>query len=124
MNMSQRLDSQMPSLLQRHLAIFSVVLQYLFLCLDVPVSVLVHLFQFFRSYFDWDNGVLFRLDNGGADTIHDIVCTVLCRKQDIEGRPFPLDGVFHTAVLPCSSSLSTLISLSRLRNARIWLPTS
>ena len=42
--------------------------------------------------------ILFHLDDGTVNTIHDIIGTVLRSKQGIEGRAFPLRRMFQTAV--------------------------
>ena len=73
-------------------------LQKFFLCLDVVGRTLVYLCQFTVINLSMDDGILFSLDNGTADTAHDVVRTVLCCNQGIEGSPFSLDGMLQAAV--------------------------
>lgn len=70
--------------------------QKFFLSLDVSCGTLAHLFQFIRADCGLDDGMPFRFYNGVADTIHNVVRTVLGRIQSIESRPFPF-GCVHKA---------------------------
>lgn len=72
--------------------------QKFFLRLDVGEGTLVYLFQFVRTDCGLDDGMPFRFYNGIADTIHNVVRTVLGRVQSIESRPFPFDGVHQASV--------------------------
>lgn len=64
-----------------------VPLQQLFFGLDMVGCALMHFSQFIGADFCMDDGILFSLDNGTTDAVHDIVRTVLCRNQGIEGSP-------------------------------------
>lgn len=74
------------------------MLQQFLFCLDVVCAALVYLSQFFRADFGGDNGILFRFCNGVADTVHNIIRTVLGCIQGIKGCPFTLGGAHQTAV--------------------------
>lgn len=76
----------------------SMPLQKFFLRLDVSCGTLVYLFQFVRADCGLDDGMPFRLYNGVADTIHNVVRTILGRVQSIESRPFPFDRVHQASV--------------------------
>lgn len=58
----------------------------------------MHFRQFIGTDFGTDDGVLFCFDNGTVDAVHDIVRTVFCRNQGIEGSSFTLDGMLQTTV--------------------------
>ena len=76
----------------------AVLLQQLFFGLDVFGCALMYFRQFIGADFGMDDGVLLRLDNGTVDAVHDIVRTVLCRNQGIEGSTLTLGGMLQAAV--------------------------
>ena len=61
-------------------------------------GTLMHFRQFFGADFSTDDSVLFCLDNGVANAVHDIIRTALCRKLGIESSPFTLGGMLQAAV--------------------------
>lgn len=73
-------------------------LQKFFLRLDVSCGTLVYLFQFVRADCGLYDGMPFRFYNGVADTIHNVVRTVLGRVQSVESRPLPFGSVHQTSV--------------------------
>ena len=78
--------------------LIAVLLQQFFFGLDVSGCALMYFRQFIGADCGTDDGVLFRFGNGTADSVHDIVSTIFCRKQGIESSPFTLDGMLQTAV--------------------------
>ena len=76
----------------------AVFLQQSFFGLNVFGCALVYFCQFIRADCGLDDGMPFRLDNGVADAIHDVVRAVLGRKQGFESRPLPLEGMPQTSV--------------------------